>query len=88
MTSFVPNFVVEFVGHRRLTVEVDLETRLALFIAGDRWWSYELDSREAASLRELFELELIEPNQLSDPTSPSVTPPAGAEGAPSVAAEH
>ena len=30
----------------------------------------------------------IEPNQLPDPTSPSVTPPAGAGGAPSVAADH
>jgi hypothetical protein len=29
-----------------------------------------------------------EPNQLPDPTSPSVTPPAGAGGAPSVAADH
>jgi ribosomal protein S18 acetylase RimI-like enzyme len=28
------------------------------------------------------------PNQLLDPTSPSVTPPAGAGGAPSVAADH
>ena len=28
------------------------------------------------------------PNQLPDPTSPSVTPPAGAGGAPSVAADH
>ncbi len=27
-------------------------------------------------------------NQLSDPTSPAVTPPAGAGGAPSVAADH
>jgi hypothetical protein len=30
----------------------------------------------------------IKPNQLPDPTSPSVTPPAGAGGAPSVAADH
>ena len=28
------------------------------------------------------------PNHLPDPTSPSVTPPAGAGGAPSVAADH
>jgi len=28
------------------------------------------------------------PNQLPDPTSPSVTPPAGARGAPSVGADH
>jgi hypothetical protein len=28
------------------------------------------------------------PNQLPDPTSPSVTPPAGAGGAPSVVADH
>jgi hypothetical protein len=28
------------------------------------------------------------PNQLPDPTSPSVTPAAGAAGAPSVAADH
>jgi len=28
------------------------------------------------------------PNQLPDPTSPTVTPPAGARGAPSVAADH
>jgi hypothetical protein len=28
------------------------------------------------------------PNQLPDPTSPPVTPPAGAGGAPSVAADH
>jgi hypothetical protein len=28
------------------------------------------------------------PNQLPDPTSPSVTPPAGTGGAPSVAADH
>ena len=28
------------------------------------------------------------PNQLPDPTSPSVTPPAGAGGAPSVTADH
>jgi len=28
------------------------------------------------------------PNQLPDPTSPSVTPPAGAGAAPSVAADH
>jgi len=27
-------------------------------------------------------------NQLPDPTSPSVTPPAGAGGAPSAAADH
>jgi hypothetical protein len=31
---------------------------------------------------------LPEPNQLPDPTSPSVTPPARAGGAPSVAADH
>jgi hypothetical protein len=44
----------------------------------------------------IFEYKLIvsrvysfrEPNQLPDPTSPSVTPPAGAGGAPSVAAAH
>jgi len=29
-----------------------------------------------------------QPNQLPDPTSPFVTPPAGAGGAPSVAADH
>jgi hypothetical protein len=28
------------------------------------------------------------PNQLPDPTTPSVTPPAGAGGAPSVGADH
>jgi hypothetical protein len=32
--------------------------------------------------------QIIRPNQLTDPTSPSVTPPAGAGGAPSVAADH
>jgi len=32
--------------------------------------------------------ELETPNKLSDPTSPSVTPPAGAGGAPSVTADH
>ena len=33
--------------------------------------------------------ETIEaPNELLDPTSPSVTPPAGAGGAPSVAVDH
>jgi hypothetical protein len=31
---------------------------------------------------------LLAPNQLPDPTSPSVTPAAGAAGAPSVAADH
>jgi hypothetical protein len=31
---------------------------------------------------------LVKANQLPDPTSPSVTPPAGAGGAPSVAADH
>jgi len=42
----------------------------------------------------LAELEVVyrklcsAPNQLPDPTSPSVTPPAGAGGAPSVAADH
>jgi hypothetical protein len=30
----------------------------------------------------------MKPNQLPDPTSPSVTPPAEAGGAPSVAADH
>jgi hypothetical protein len=42
----------------------------------------------------LAELEVVYrefcrmPNQLPDPTSPSVTPPADAGGAPSVAADH
>ena len=36
----------------------------------------------------LMALELRMPNQLPDPTSPSVTPPAGAGGAPSGAADH
>ena len=35
----------------------------------------------------LFGLKTV-PNQLPDPTSPSVTPPAGAGCAPSVAADH
>jgi len=33
-------------------------------------------------------LRITPPNQLPDPTSPSVTPAAGAAGAPSVAADH
>ena len=32
--------------------------------------------------------EIEAPNHVPDPTSPSVTPPAGAGGAPSVAADH
>jgi hypothetical protein len=32
--------------------------------------------------------QVLQPNQLPDPTSPSVTPPAGAGGTPSVAADH
>jgi len=41
-------------------------------------------AREALKKR----LRLAKPNQLPDPTSPPVTPPAGAGGAPSVAAYH
>ena len=37
---------------------------------------------------DFYSLSEDEPNQLPDPTSPSVTPPAGAGGAPSVAADH
>ena len=43
--------------------------------------------RFTTRLKQLALLE-IAPNQLPDPTSPSVTPPAGAGGAPSVAADH
>jgi TonB family protein len=36
-----------------------------------------------------FDTSLVgEPNHVPDPTSPSVTPPAGAGGAPSVTADH
>ena len=35
-----------------------------------------------------FQAKMTVPNQLPDPTSPSVTCPAGAGRAPSVAADH
>jgi hypothetical protein len=42
-----------------------------------------------SSAKDYFcDLNLNKPNQLPDPTSPSVTPPAGAGRAPSVAADH
>jgi translation elongation factor EF-Tu-like GTPase len=37
---------------------------------------------------EIVSIAKEEPNHLPDPTSPSVTPPASAGGAPSVAADH
>ena len=44
---------------------------------------------EATSQSGILSLKLKRtPNQLPDPTSPSVTPPAGAGGAPSVGADH
>ena len=44
-------------------------------------------NRWYTSYREMIAPQLV-PNQLPDPTSPSVTPPASAGGAPSVAADH
>jgi hypothetical protein len=44
-----------------------------------RWYTMRLE--KLASLE-------AKPSQLPDPTSPSVTPPAKAGGAPSVAADH
>jgi len=38
--------------------------------------------------KELIEVAVDDANQLPDPTPPSVTPPAGAGGPPSVAADH
>jgi hypothetical protein len=35
-----------------------------------------------------FDRKSEEPNNLPDPTSPYVTPPAGAGGAPSVVTDH
>jgi hypothetical protein len=44
------------------------------------WFMYEREYRDYERIKR--------PNQLPDPTSPSVTPPAGAGGAPSVTADH
>jgi hypothetical protein len=86
---FAPDYIADFLGERRLTIEIDLKSRRAVFESADgRWGSCEFDSIETASLRGLFEGQFKVPNQLPDPTSPSVTPPAGAGGAPSVAADH
>jgi hypothetical protein len=40
------------------------------------------------NFRKVYDDFMKGPNQLPDPTSPSVTPPAGAGAAPSVAADH
>ena len=47
---------------------------LSIFV----WWSLRRENGNKEK----------QPNHLLDPTSPSVTPPAGAGGAPSVAADH
>jgi hypothetical protein len=47
-------------------------------------WINETQGKEITTLLE----KLSAPNQQPDPTSSSVTPPAGAGGAPSVAADH
>jgi hypothetical protein len=45
--------------------------------------------RPVGSIKTLEDLKRrVSPNHVPDPTSPSVTPPAGAGGAPSVAADH
>ena len=51
--------------------------------SGECWISEIHDNEITALLR-----KMNAPNQLPDPTSPSVTPPAGAGGAPSVGADH
>ena len=47
-----------------------------------------LMDKNGVPIRDELEFEKRMPNQLPDPTSPSVTPPAGAGGAPSVVADH
>jgi hypothetical protein len=68
IACFTPAFVTEFIGSRRLTVEIDLKNRLALFIANGRWGSYHLDAPEATRLQEFLEKQMYGPNQSTDPT--------------------
>jgi hypothetical protein len=51
-------------------------------------WLKELNSSEHREIMLIVDPFSELPNQLPDPASPSVTPPAGARGAPSVAADH
>ena len=59
-----------------------------------KWWRTFAPSYIAPGKSLVFDEFVCEPvehrvpNQLPDPTSPSVTPAAGAAGAPSVAADH
>jgi translation elongation factor EF-Tu-like GTPase len=56
---------------------------------GTEFWMCEGNRKVASVVVEELLGELRDSaNQLPDPTSPSVTPPAGAGGAPSVAADH
>jgi hypothetical protein len=73
---------VGFVQDGKRTGFVEIETR-----EKNIFRSVRIDAPEGRN----FAVKLQEwkvPNQLPDPTSPSVTPPAGAGGAPSVAADH
>jgi hypothetical protein len=64
--------------HCRYIVADNPRTKIAEYISKDG----------VEELKEVLKQFKREPNQLLDPTSPSVTPPAGAGGAPSVAADH
>jgi hypothetical protein len=58
-----------------------------VFLAFDAGETLLPPDNEVTTKEQLLRL-LNTPNQLPDPTSPSVTPPACAGGAPSVAADH
>jgi hypothetical protein len=93
----VHHFVIEAVYGLLSHQDVDVGD-----IRGGHFVSWAIESLDAYDriestlmpLRTAFEdqhtlvFQVKMPNQLPDPTSPSVTPPAGAGGAPSVAADH
>jgi hypothetical protein len=74
----------------------DLKTGVAVFIWGqsflfarDRWIASRVNQVKGdGDPPTLASIKRDVPNQLPDPTSPSVTPPANAVGAPSVASDH
>ena len=74
-----------WLGSNWLLAEVPVRKKSA--IASSTYCSTSISAAEHEEILRLLRIKQV-PNQLPDPTSPSVTPAAGAAGAPSVAADH